>query len=219
MSALARPWVRLAIAAAAGAAAAGAVAGLLALAVIYGGLFDATADTPHIPVVAWAAHNAFKTSVRARADQAEPPPALTSDQLLDGVRVYDANCSACHGAPGVNRAGFAQAMIPTPPYLLDAARRWDRRQLAWIVDHGIKMTAMPAWGEVLPKDRIDHVVGFVYALPRLSPMDYARLRARALASAPPGRPIPAALAPAQPRPATPASGAAPSGPPSGAPPA
>ncbi|MGI9169687.1 MAG: hypothetical protein ACR2FH_05840, partial [Caulobacteraceae bacterium] len=39
-----------------------------AMAVIWGGLFNATASARHYPPIGWAAHAAFISSVRARAD-------------------------------------------------------------------------------------------------------------------------------------------------------
>jgi mono/diheme cytochrome c family protein len=148
-----------------------------ALTIIYGGLFDAAASTPHLPIVAWATHTAMKSSVRARAQPIQAPSGFTQAQVLAGLRDYDQHCAACHGGPAVARAGWAAAMTPTPPYLLDAARRWTPAELDWIVANGVKMTAMPAWGEVRSDAQVWDLVAFLEALPSLSPADYARLRA------------------------------------------
>ena len=153
--------------------------GVGALVVIEGGLFNATASTPHIPAVGLAAHTAFVRSVEVRAKNLKTPTPFTASQVTAGFRDYDASCVACHGAPGVSNAGWAHAMTPPPPYLEDAARRWRPRELYWIVGQGVKMTAMPAWAEVRSSGEVWNLVAFLEALPYLSASDYARMRAAA----------------------------------------
>jgi mono/diheme cytochrome c family protein len=172
-----------------------------ALVVIYGGLFDAAASTPHLPIVAWATHSAMKSSVRVRAQGIAAPATFTQAQVLAGLADYDRSCAACHGGPGVARARWAGDMTPTPPYLLDAARRWTPAQLDWIVDNGVKMTAMPAWGEIRSPQQVWDLVAFLEALPNLSRADYARLRPDSGQGV--LQPAPSPSGPAEPRPSNP----------------
>jgi mono/diheme cytochrome c family protein len=151
----------------------------IALFVIFSGAFDVTASTPHHPLVAWATHTTMKHSVRARAKDRAAPKVFTTAQVAAGFSEYDQHCAACHGGPGLSRAVWASAISPTPPYLLDAARRWSPEELEFIVHNGVKMTAMPAWGEVEREDQIWNLVAFLEALPRLSAADYERMRASA----------------------------------------
>ena len=176
----------------------GVAAGLLsvgigAFIVIEGGLFNATASTPHLPAVALAAHTAFIRSVQVRARGIEPPGRFTPAEVTAGFREYDVSCVACHGAPGIPRAGWAGGMTPTPPYLEDAARRWRPRELYWIVGQGVKMTAMPAWGETRSNGQVWDLVAFLEALPDLTTADYAKMRAASGDASPPNA-MPAALA-------------------------
>ncbi|MGI9169748.1 MAG: c-type cytochrome [Caulobacteraceae bacterium] len=157
--------------------AAGVMATAAAMAVIWGGLFNATASTPHYPPIGWAAHAAFVSSVKARAGAAHPPPRFTAAQTLAGFREYRGDCELCHGGPGVARAPWTDGMIPTPPFLIDSARRWSPAQLDWIVGQGIKMTAMPAWRATHTPAEIWNLVAFLEALPYLSARDYARMAA------------------------------------------
>lgn len=179
--------------------------GLGALVVIEGGLFNATASTPHIPVVALAAHTAFIRSVQVRAKGVRPPAApFTSAQVVAGFRDYDASCAACHGGPGIPRASWASGMTPTPPYLSDAGRRWSKAELYWIVGQGVKMTAMPAWGETRSEGQLWNLVAFLKALPYLTTADYLRMRAAAGSARAPNA-LPAPGAPSRSRPASPTS--------------
>lgn len=161
----------------AGLVTAGALGVVGALVLIYSGLYDTTASTPHVPPVAWAAHTTMRYSTRRRAAAVNAPDHFTAAQVQTGLQEYDEHCVACHGGPATSRAPFAAAMTPTPPYLLDAARKWSPAELYWIVDHGVKMTAMPAWGETEPQDHIWDIVAFLEAMPKMAPADYLRLKA------------------------------------------
>jgi hypothetical protein len=50
----------------------------------------------------------------------------------------------------------------------------------WIIKHGVKLTAMPAWGKTHSDELIWDMVAFVRQLPRMSPAQYQA----AIASAP-----------------------------------
>ena len=48
----------------------------------------------------------------------------------------------------------------------------DPAETFWIIKHGIKMTAMPAWGKTHDDRLIWDMVAFVRKLPGLSPAQY-----------------------------------------------
>ncbi len=170
------PWRELAVTWVLAWIVAGIIGGGAALAVISFGLFDSTATTPHYPAVGWAAHSAFMSSVKARAGVNRAPPSFNQAEVVAGFGEYQTDCEMCHGGPGVPRRGFVKGMTPTPPFLLDSARRWTPAQLYWIVGQGIKMTAMPAWRTTRSKGQVWDMVAFLEALPYLSAADYARMR-------------------------------------------
>jgi mono/diheme cytochrome c family protein len=151
------------------------IAAIVGLSLVFGGLYDISANTPHSRLVAWAIHSTMIHSVRRQAGRA-PAPTAASAMLLSGAREYDCHCVACHGGPGVDRAPWASAMLPTPPFLIDASARWNQAELVKIVHDGVKMTAMPAWGEVEPDDRIAAVVAFLDEMPRMSPERFRQLQ-------------------------------------------
>jgi mono/diheme cytochrome c family protein len=97
--------MRLALVFLAGAAAAGVIAALGGLAIIETGAFDARASTPHDPLTAWATHTTMIHSVRRGAASVRAPAGVEADRVEAGLRLYDADCAACHGGPGVARAG------------------------------------------------------------------------------------------------------------------
>jgi mono/diheme cytochrome c family protein len=141
------------------------------------GLFDATAFDPHDPTIAWATHQTMIRSVQLRAHAITPPPGFTAAQVQAGFHAYDTECVMCHGGPGVAREAWVTGLNPTPPFVIDSARRWNAAQLYWIVGEGVKMTAMPAWRTTQTSSDVWNLVAFLEALPNLSPADYARMRA------------------------------------------
>jgi mono/diheme cytochrome c family protein len=158
-------------------AAAAALAASVALAILEGGLFNVGASRPHSALTYWVTKTAMVRSVRREAASVAPPPRFTPDQVRAGFRIYEARCVMCHGAPGLAQGEIAAGMTPPPPYLLDASRQWTPRQLYWIVRHGVKMTAMPAWDRQMDAEQTWAVVGFLEALPDITYEDYLRMRA------------------------------------------
>ncbi|MEO9133208.1 MAG: cytochrome c [Sphingomonas sp.] len=159
----------------AGAATAGLLGGLGALATVEFGLYDTAASQPHNKIVSWALHQAFEQSVARRAGS-RSPPAFTQARVISGFKQYQADCMMCHGGPGVARAAWVKGLEPTPPFLLDSGQRLSPAQLDYILEDGIKMTAMPAWGETRSKDQVWNLVAFLKALPGISPAQFAQLQ-------------------------------------------
>lgn len=123
------------------------VAGVAGLATIGFGLYNTTATAPRPAVVAWALHNTFINSVKRRSADIVAPRTLTPAQVQAGFHQYEADCVMCHGGPGVARAHWVRQLVPTPPHVIDASRRFTAPQLYFILLKGVKMAAMPAWGE------------------------------------------------------------------------
>jgi hypothetical protein len=91
-----------------------------------------------------------------------------------GVSHYAEHCAVCHGAPGAERGDLAGGLYPRPPNLADAARLYTPGELFWIVKHGIRMTAMPAWGDH-SDDELWATVALIEKLPGMTDQDYAKL--------------------------------------------
>src|SRR3546814_14121859 len=64
-------------------------------------------------------------------------------------------------------------MRPKPPALAHAAQGWSLEEVNWIVDHGIKMSGMPAFGGTHEEATIWNIAAFVKALPEMSAEQYA----------------------------------------------
>jgi mono/diheme cytochrome c family protein len=153
-----------------------------AAAFVYSGLYDISATDQHLAPTYYAIKKTMERSVARRAARIEVPSLGTPAQLERGLTLYRAHCVQCHGAPGVAPEPFALGLTPLPTPLARSGLDRTPAELFWVMKHGIKMTAMPAWEYRMPDEDIWAVVAFVKRLPKLSVPDYM---AREAAPAPP----------------------------------
>lgn len=153
----------------------GAIAAVLGLGVAWMGLISIAASTEHWGPAKWFLHFTMRQSVQAQARGATPPGLADPLRVQRGAGAYAQACATCHGAPGQPAQLFASLMIPPAPPLQEAIAGWQARELFWIVQNGIKYTAMPAWPAASREDEVWNVVAFLQELPRMSPPTYQQL--------------------------------------------
>ncbi|MET0343948.1 MAG: c-type cytochrome [Polyangiales bacterium] len=151
---------------------------VLALTVFAGvssGLVPVTASSGHWAITNWFLHYAMKRSVGTHA-RSLPEPKLDAPWLvLKGAGHYETGCRPCHGAPDLAPPVVPGAMTPHPPALSDIVGEWSARELMYVVKHGVKFTAMPAWPSQVRDDEVEAMVAFLRALPGLDARAYRRL--------------------------------------------
>jgi mono/diheme cytochrome c family protein len=152
-------------------------AAALAGAVVYGGLYDVAATTPHFQIVYDMLETSLHNSVRRQARSIVEPPLDDAARAARGALCFRTHCVACHGAPGVAPDAAGMSMRPVPGPLVDAARHWRPRELYWITRNGIRMTGMPAWRYQMSDDDLWAVSAFVRTLPGVSPTEWQRISA------------------------------------------
>ena len=155
------------------------------LAVVYSGVYNISATSPHLQPVFSLLETTMRQSVRLRARDIEPPALNPPERILRGAALYRDKCVQCHGAPGVAQGDIGKGMQPLPGPVVDALQRWRPREIYWITRHGIKMSGMPAWQFRMDDAQLWDVVAFVQRLPELTPQAYAEATRGALA---PGAP-------------------------------
>jgi mono/diheme cytochrome c family protein len=81
---------------------------------------------------------------------AAPAQDAAAAQVKRGAVIYEENCSACHGRE-----------LADPPWAADlrAFPKTDRARFIDTVTRGIR--GMPPWGDVLKRDEIEAVWGYV----------------------------------------------------------
>lgn len=157
---------------------AGLVAGIVGGLVLMSGMVSVSARPPHSAVTTTLLHTAFTRSVAYNAGHLVVPDDIDAPgRVALGARVYAAVCSNCHGTPGLGQNPIALSMRPSPQYLPAVVGQFSDAELAWIVDNGVRFSAMPAWPAEGRLDETWSVVAFLKQLPDMTPEDYAALTA------------------------------------------
>ena len=97
--------------------------------------------------------------------------------ILKGAGQYAAMCASCHLAPGQATSELRQGLYPLPPDL--TTEKVDPRRAFWVIKHGVKMSAMPAWGTGHDDATLWSLVAFLQVLPGLTTQQYRDMVERA----------------------------------------
>ena len=148
------------------------VAGGVGGALLHAGVYNIGADAPHTRPVYWIIGDMRDRSITMRARDIKIPANLNSPaRIATGAGLYAEMCSGCHLAPGMEKTEISQGLYPMAPELSRGLDHTPGEEF-WMIKHGIKMTAMPAWGRTHSDELIWDMVAFVRTLPKLSPAQY-----------------------------------------------
>ena len=150
--------------------------GLVAGLVLFLGLPDLGAVSPHNEGTGRIMHGAFERSVSARAEDLPEDIDLDDPGLVQlGAGHYSNVCANCHGAPGLGQNPIALSMRPEPPTLFEASERYSPGELFRILHAGARFSAMPAWPVSNRPDEVWAMVAFLLKLPTMEHNEYVRL--------------------------------------------
>ena len=141
---------------------------------IYSGVYNIAADEPHSPMVFQLMETVRQTSIAAHAKDIQVPPLDDPKLIAEGAEHYSGMCTGCHLAPGMTDSEIRPGLYPQPPNLSQHLHV-SPAEMFWTIKHGIKMSAMPAWGATHDDAAIWGVVAFLQKLPELTPEQYAQL--------------------------------------------
>jgi mono/diheme cytochrome c family protein len=147
---------------------------------IYAGIYNIGADAPHSKIVFGALQELRERAI-ANYSRAVTAPADLNDskRIAAGAGLYNEMCTGCHLGPGVERSELSQGLYPSAPELARGDDLTPAQQF-WVIKHGVKLTAMPAWGKTHDDQLIWDMVAFIRQLPKLNAAQYKA----AVASAP-----------------------------------
>jgi mono/diheme cytochrome c family protein len=138
------------------------------------GVYDIGADDHHTKVVLTVIEQLRERSIAARTRRLEVRTVDDPARIAAGAQRYASLCVTCHLAPGITKSDLRPGLYPHPPNLAQEEIQAESRAF-WIIKHGIKMSAMPAWGKTLDDATIWDLVAFVRKLPEMTPETYAQL--------------------------------------------
>lgn len=141
----------------------------LGLYVVYSGIYNVSADGVPPRFERWLFGTLSDRSIARHARGIQVPDLRAEDHAAAGYQVFRAQCTSCHGAPGVPPDGFGMGLYPPAPSLNGSeVQEWSDSELYWIAKNGIRHTGMPAFGFVLSDEELWNLVAFLRRLPELS---------------------------------------------------
>jgi mono/diheme cytochrome c family protein len=113
---------------------------------------------------------AVRAAVKRNARNLSAPSAATEDSIIAGGKLYVMGCAGCHGEPGKPYAED-HANFPPVPQLPHVGTKYSEPEIYWIVKHGIRMTAMSAYGPFYKEDQLWSIAAFIRHIDRLTPAE------------------------------------------------
>jgi mono/diheme cytochrome c family protein len=94
-----------------------------------------------------------------------PPPKNLQASIEEGDKLFGTECAACHGDDGHKLTDAGRWMYPRAADLtLPDVQQYSDRDLFWIVKNGIRLSGMPAFGEVESDEHIWNLIQFIRTL-------------------------------------------------------
>src|SRR5580704_6417421 len=127
----------------------------------------------------WTARRARSMALPAAAKDQTNPFGDTPEVLADARAHWADHCAACHANNGSGETEMGKHMYPPAPDM----RRADTQDLSdgelfYIIQNGIRLTGMPAWGSGSKHDNQDSwkLVRFIRHLPKLTTEEEAEMQ-------------------------------------------
>src|SRR5215471_14932541 len=125
-------------------------------------------------VARWARSAALPADARTRAN-----PVTDTPEVLAEARAHWADhCASCHSNDGSGDTFMGRHTYPPAPDMrLDASQRMTDGELFYIIQNGVRLTAMPAWSSGSEQDALDSwkLVRFIRHLPNLTSEEKAQM--------------------------------------------
>ncbi|MDH4066554.1 MAG: cytochrome c [Acidobacteriota bacterium] len=117
---------------------------------------------------------ATPTAERERGNPVE----LTDAVMEDALEHFADHCASCHANDGSGETEMGRSLYPPAPDMRAARTQGlTDGELFAIIEHGIRLTGMPAWGTATPEGEAASwaLVHFIRRLPRLTAEEKARM--------------------------------------------
>ena len=153
------------------------VAGAIAYSVIRRGLSAHDEPSRAEEIVAGAMRQwATPHAVRDRTNPLQP----TAEVLDQALAHFADHCATCHANNGSGDTSIGRGLYPRAPDMRrGATQSLTDGELFSIIEHGIRLTGMPAWGNGTPEGERESwaLVHFVRRLPKLTDDEIERMEA------------------------------------------
>lgn len=149
--------------------------GLAAYSVLGRGLSTRVAPSPVETYIARAMRGlATPSAARNRPNPIEATPEVMEEALAH----FADHCASCHANDGSGATELGRSLYPPAPDMrADATQSLTDGELFSLIENGVRLTGMPAWGTGTPEGERQSwgLVHFIRRLPSLTPEDIARM--------------------------------------------
>src|ERR1700722_7964890 len=144
---------------------------ILALGLLFAimGFVNMRADNPPSHLETVLAGRSMDASVARAAPKAANPITPDETNLVAGALLYRDHCALCHGDPSHPKSPLADSLNPPAPQFMNDMVDMHENQNFYILQHGIRWTAMPGWKNVLSDQEIWKLVTFLSHMHNLPP--------------------------------------------------
>jgi mono/diheme cytochrome c family protein len=160
------------------------VLAIIGIAVACGGawfLARGISARPQPPALEAAVAHRLRALAIPGADVRRPNPVPASPQVVaDGLAHFADHCASCHANDGSGQTTMGQGLYPrTPDLRLPATQQLSDGTLFYIIENGVKLTGMPAWGSGTAESEADSwkLVHFIRHLPALTEAERQQMEA------------------------------------------
>jgi mono/diheme cytochrome c family protein len=118
---------------------------------------------------AWLARAAHNMAIPLAAKQQINPVAATDEVIAQGLAHWADHCASCHANNGSGDTPMGRGMYPPAPDMrLPATQQLSDGELFYIIENGVRLTGMPAWGSGHDGTDSWKLVRFIRHLPNLT---------------------------------------------------
>jgi mono/diheme cytochrome c family protein len=133
------------------------------------GFVDPRADAEMGAIEMKIAMPALDASVDRRAPNIQNPIQPTDENLRAGMKIYQSACAGCHGDVVHAHSAFGDSFYPRAPQFAEDAPDMPENQNFYIIQHGVRLSGMPAWKTSFKEQEIWQVTTFLSHMDKLSP--------------------------------------------------
>lgn len=145
------------------------ITALAALLYLRLGFVDPRADAPISKIEERIAMPSLDASVARRAGNLRNPVEPNDANLMTGMKLYQAHCASCHGDVNQPQTTVSEAFYPRAPQFVEDPPDMPENQSFYIIQHGVRLSGMPAWGQSLSEQQIWEVTAFLSHMNALPP--------------------------------------------------
>lgn len=131
------------------------------------GFVDPRADIPVNELEKKVAMPSLDASLDRRAPAIKNPIAPSDVSLIAGMKIYQSNCAVCHGDVNHPHGTLADALYPRAPQFVEDAPDMPDYQNFYVIEHGVRLSGMPAWSQSLSEAQMWQVTAFLSHMDKL----------------------------------------------------